>query len=189
MREKQKEKYHKKIIVKDSFLDDFNCRRIKRALTQTYAEGKDDKAAAIKKAGGSKIRDEKIAKDAKALLWSILGEQWCLLLIGMPFMLAGSLIDFLAPNFIGKIFNEFRADNFEGEDGVYDILKIWVIVLAISSTCALIREFIFGVASQRIGYQIRLRLFDAVIHKDVNFYDNIRTGDVLSRLGSDTQIV
>ncbi len=179
----------KNIITKDSFRNDFNCRRIKKALFHTYVEGKADKAAALKAAGGKKVRNEQIAKDAKGLLWTILGEQWCILLFGLPFMFAGSLIEFLAPNLIGKILDEFREDNFEGEDGVYDILTIWVIILAIGSLCALIRDYVFGVASQRIGYQIRLRLFKSIIHKDVTFYDSIRTGDLLSRLGSDTQIV
>ena len=120
-------------------------------MSQTYAEGKADKEAALKKAGGTKIRNEEIEKDAKALLWSILGEQLCILLLGLPFMFAGSLIDFLAPNFIGQIINEFRENNFEGEDGVYDIVKLWIFVLLFSSICGLIREYIFGVASQRIG--------------------------------------
>mmetsp|Transcript_23732 Transcript_23732/g.29496 ORF Transcript_23732/g.29496 Transcript_23732/m.29496 type:complete len:331 (+) Transcript_23732:760-1752(+) len=43
--------------------------------------------------------------------------------------------------------------------------------------------------SEKIGQSIRHKLFEAIIRKDVNFYDNIRTGDLLSRLGSDTQIV
>ena len=46
----QREKYKKELIVKDSFLDDFNCRRIKRALSTSYAKGKADKAAAMEKA-------------------------------------------------------------------------------------------------------------------------------------------
>lgn len=124
-------------------------------MTQTYAEGKADKAAALAAGGGSKAKDEKIANDAKKLLWKILGEQWCLLLIGLPFMFAGSIIEFLVPSFIGQIINEFRRDNFEGEDGVYDIVVLWVTVLVISAFCGLIREFIFGVASQKIGLSIR----------------------------------
>ena len=158
-------------------------------MSSTYSEGKADKEAALKAAGGKKEKNEQIAKDAKGLLWSILGGQWCLLLLGLPFMFAGSLIDFLAPNYIGQIINEFRNENFEGEDGVYDVVKIWLIVLAISSVCGFIRDLIFGVISQKIGFQIRRRLFESIIMKDVTFYDNIRTGDLLSRLGSDTQIV
>ena len=86
--------------MKDSFLDDFNCRRIKKSLSATYAEGKKDKEEALKKAGVKK-KDDKTAKEAKSLLWKFLGEQWVSLLLGFPFMFLGSLIEFLAPNYIG----------------------------------------------------------------------------------------
>lgn len=85
----------------DSFADDFNLRRIKTSLTMTHAEGKSDKAAALKKAGGTKERDAKADKEAKALLWGFVGEQWPLLLLGVPFMFAGSLIEFLVPSYVG----------------------------------------------------------------------------------------
>ena len=138
---------------------------------------------------GNKKKDEETAKKAKNLLWKILGEQWCSLIFGAPFMFAGSLIEFMAPNYIGRILNEFKNENFDGDGGVYDLLIQWIFVILISGVCSLIRDLIYGLASERIGQSVRLRLFTAIIKKDVNFYDNIRTGDLLSRLGSDTQIV
>merc|ERR1712223_1692829 len=95
----------------------------------------------------------------------------------------------MAPNYIGRILNEFKNENFDGDGGVYDLLIQWIFVILISGVCSLIRDLIYGLASERIGQSVRLRLFTAIIKKDVNFYDNIRTGDLLSRLGSDTQIV
>ena len=79
--------------------------------------------------------------------------------------------------------------NFDGEGGVYEIMFVWIVVILISGVCSLIRDVIFGMASEKIGASVRHRLFESIIRKDVNFYDNIRTGDLLSRLGSDTQIV
>lgn len=128
-------------------------------------------------------------KEARALLWGFLGQQWPLLLIGFPFMFAGSLIEFLVPSYIGQIINKFKEGNFEEEGGVYDLLWEWIIVLIITVVCSFFRELIFGVTSWRLGRSIRQRLFESIISKDVNFFDNIRTGDMLSRLGSDTQVV
>lgn len=36
---------------------------------------------------------------------------------------------------------------------------------------------------------LRQKLYDTVIRKDISFFDDNRTGDILSRLGSDTQVV
>jgi len=48
---------------------------------------------------------------------------------------------------------------------------------------------IFGVTSERIGRSVRTTLFKTLISKDVTFFDNNRTGNLLSRIGSDTQVV
>ena len=55
--------------------------------------------------------------------------------------------------------------------------------------CAFLREIIYGIVSQRLGLSIRSQLFSNIVKKDVSFYDNFRTGDMLSRLNSDTQVV
>ena len=94
-----------------------------------------------------KRRAADIDKDAKKLLCKILADQWCLLLIGFPFMFCGSLIEFLVPNYIGRILNEFKEDNWEGDDGVYPLLLEWCYILIFSAICTFIREYIFGVTS------------------------------------------
>lgn len=181
-----RQRLRSKLITKDSFADDFSLKRIKSSLSMTYEEGKNDKAAALKKAGGTKEKDAKADKEAKALLWSFVKEQWPLLLLGVPFMFAGSLIEFLVPSYVGQIINKFRENNFDKDGGVYELLWEWIFFLVISVVCSFFRELIFGVTSQRLGRSIRQRLFDSIISKDVNFFDNFRTGDMLSRLGSDT---
>ena len=65
----------------------------------------------------------------------------------------------------------------------------FIIVTLFSGVCTFIREAVFGITSQKLGLALRDRLFRAILSKDVNFYDNFRTGDMLSRLGSDTQVV
>ena len=59
-------------------------------------------------------KDDDIAKKAKNMLWGFVFEQWPLLLLGLPFMFAGSLIDLVAPNYVGKIIDQFKAYNFDG---------------------------------------------------------------------------
>ena len=98
-------------------------------------------------------------------------------------MFLGSAIDFLAPNYIGSLINKFSEKDFTG---VRDVVIEWVGVAVFSALCSALREGIFGVASQRLGRNMRQMFFESLINKDVNFYDNFRTGDMLSRLGSDT---
>ena len=53
-------------------------------------------------------RDEEIAKEARAKICDWFCEQWCLLLLGAPFMFAGSVIDMLAPSYVGVILDGFE---------------------------------------------------------------------------------
>ena len=113
-----------------------------------YNEGRADQRAALEKATKkNQNKSEEISKDAQRLLWRILGQQWGLLLVGFPFMFTGSLIEFLVPNYVGQILNKFREGNFDGKDGVYEILATWLIMLAISAVCTFVRDFVFGITS------------------------------------------
>lgn len=150
-------------------------------------EGKKVKADALKNSQtGEKKRDEKVARDAKTMLCGMVKEQWCLLLLGAPFMFLGSTIDFLAPNYIGRVLNQFNEEDFEA---VKNVVIEWICVSIFSAACSAIREAIFGVASQKLGKSLRKRFFVSLLNKDINFFDNNRSGEMLSRLGSDTEVV
>ena len=70
-----------------------------------------------------------------------------MLLIGMPFMFLGSLIEFLMPSYVGKIINEFKEDNFDDEGGVKELLLEWIYWTIFSAVCTALREIIFGITS------------------------------------------
>ena len=44
-------------------------------------------------------------------------------------------------------------------------------------------------ASQRLGRNLRQIFYESLIKKDIQFFDNNKSGDMLSRLDSDTQVV
>ena len=50
--------------------------------------------------------------------------------------------------------------------------------MAIGAVSSLIRDTLFGITSERIGLSLRAKLFEALIRKDVSFYDDNRTGDI-----------
>ncbi len=49
--------------------------------------------------------------------------------------------------------------------------------------------YMFSSLSERIGKRLRLDLFVEIMKKDVEFFDTRKTGDLISRLQSDTQKV
>ena len=142
----------KDIIESDSFVDDFNCRKMSKSISSTYAKGKADKeAAALKAAQGGK-KDEDIGKEAKSKICSWFCEQWFLLTIGAPFMFAGSIIDMAAPGYVGLIMDAVKNEDY---DHIRTLVLQFLFIALISGVCAFIRELIFGIVSQKLGLSIR----------------------------------
>jgi ABC-type bacteriocin/lantibiotic exporter with double-glycine peptidase domain len=50
--------------------------------------------------------------------------------------------------------------------------------MCIGAVSSFIRDALFGITSERIGRSLRTKLFDALIRKDVAFFDDNRTGDI-----------
>ena len=50
-----------------------------------------------------------------------------------------------------------------------------------------LRALTFGYALARVNIRIRSRLFGAIVRQEIGFFDENLTGDITSRLTSDTQ--
>lgn len=52
-----------------------------------------------------------------------------------------------------------------------------------------LNKMIFGYTCELIGKSVRSKLFDSVIRKDITFFDETKSGDIISRLVSDTSVI
>jgi len=87
------------------------------------------------------------------------------------------------PNLLANVIDSMKANDRAGVQ--YHILTFLVIIL-IGSFCRMGNDYLFGLTSERLGKKLRQDLFKSLLEKDVAFYDEGRTGDLLSRLNSDT---
>ena len=104
-------------------------------MTSNESAGKAQAAQQSKEAAA---RDAKIEKDAKYLMWTWLGEQWFLFIIGIPFMFLASLSDLFVPDYTGRIIDTFMEENYEGPGGSFQLLKEWMIILLFGVSCTFI---------------------------------------------------
>lgn len=58
-----------------------------------------------------------------------------------------------------------------------------------SSIAVFIRGTLFNLISERIAKNLRSDLYSSIVNKDVAFFDDRKTGDLLSRLNSDTSVI
>ncbi|KAK6006926.1 hypothetical protein QM012_005934 [Aureobasidium pullulans] len=156
-----------------------------KSAAQLNLSAKLSKDGTGKKGGQNEIwRLLKIARpELKVLSWAFL------------FLLISSSISMSLPFSIGKILD---AATKPAEDGGADLLfgmtmPVFYIalgsVLAIGAAANYGRIIILRIVGERIVTKLRSQLFRRTFIQNAEFFDANRTGDLISRLGSDTIIV
>jgi ABC-type multidrug transport system fused ATPase/permease subunit len=73
-----------------------------------------------------------------------------------------------------------------------EVNKLCIGMMIIIFLCAIFASFrawTFNVISERITKKLRYDLFYFLVNKEVGFYDENKTGDMLSRISSDSEVV
>ena len=112
-------------------------------------------------------------------------QDWCKFIFGLLGLLVGSLANFAVPGLIGVVVDEMSKDDTDFDIIMYYCTMMMILVF-ISGVGTWIRATTFNGISERIAMRIRYDLFFFVINKDVAYFDETKTGDILSRISSDT---
>ncbi|KAK1416084.1 hypothetical protein QVD17_31872 [Tagetes erecta] len=117
------------------------------------------------------------------------------LIIATIALLIASTSSILIPRFGGTIIDIVSGDLQTPEQKSQavsevnrTILGIFLIVI-VGSICTALRAWLFSSASERIVATLRKNLFSHLINQEIAFFDVTRTGELLSRLSEDTQII
>ncbi|GAB2226292.1 hypothetical protein Drorol1_Dr00022094 [Drosera rotundifolia] len=117
------------------------------------------------------------------------------LAIGTIALLTASTASLLIPKYGGMIIDIVSRDLTTPEqqsqalsDVRSTILEIFLIVV-VGSLCTAVRAWLFASASERVVARLRKDLFSHLIQQEIAFFDVTQTGELLSRLSEDTQII
>ncbi|GFZ12167.1 transporter associated with antigen processing protein 2 [Actinidia rufa] len=101
----------------------------------------------------------------------------------------------LQPKFGGKIIDIVSGDiqtpqqKAEAWDAVKSTILYIFLIVIVGSVCTVLRAWLFYSASERVVARLRKNLFGHLVHQEIAFFDVTRTGELLSRLSEDTQII
>jgi len=108
---------------------------------------------------------------------TIIGMGCLALMIRLPFSLA-------IPHFVSEAIAEVGDGN---RDEACKQVFLLFIAGTIDSAMDFWNSYLFGIASARLVRRLRAGLFSQLLRQEVDFYDQTETGDLSSRLQSDTQ--
>ncbi|KAH6829698.1 transporter associated with antigen processing protein 2 [Perilla frutescens var. hirtella] len=117
------------------------------------------------------------------------------LVIATIALLVASTSSLLIPKFGGMIIDIVsRTINTPEEqaralEDVKNTILAIVSIVVIGSLSTALRTWLFSSASERVVARLRKNLFSHLIQQEIAFFDVTRTGELLSRLSEDTQII
>jgi len=98
-------------------------------------------------------------------------------------LLATSAASIALPNYQGKIIDDVvkgRTETFKND------VKLFVLISVGLGLFGGVRSLAFNIVGAHISNDVRNRLFKSIVVQDISFFDGVATGELTSRLSSDT---
>ncbi len=113
--------------------------------------------------------------------------EWKRLALATVALLLGSGMGLLYPQAIQLIIDEaLKHQNVE----VIDRAAMWLAVIAAVQAVAIgARVYLFSTSGERVVTRLRETLYRSVLAQEIGFFDERRTGELTSRLASDTTVI
>ncbi len=140
--------------------------------------------------GSRRLAPESKAKNPRASLRRllILGRtEWQRLALGSVFLIIGSAASLFYPQGVRRMID--GALSGAAGSSIDHAALVMAAVSAVFGISIAIRYILFSVAGERIVARLREDLYRAILDQEVAFFDGRRTGELTSRLSSDTAVV
>ncbi|GLT43015.1 hypothetical protein SLA2020_169920 [Shorea laevis] len=117
------------------------------------------------------------------------------LVVGTIALLIASTSSIMIPKYGGMIIDivsrEIRTPEEQSKalQAIRDTVTYIFMIVIVGSLCTALRGWLFASASERVVARLRKSLFSHLINQEIAFFDVTRTGELLSRLSEDTQII
>ena len=149
------------------------ARRRKSLLRKGSASASQNFVAFLKQS--SKEQDPEKKRASNRLLRNVICKQWYVIALAIPLSFLGTIQDLATSHFIGQTIDAMENSEWKKFD---ELIFQWVVIIAVGSMFTGIRDYLYGVSSEKIGEDIRSRFFTAVIRKDTGFFDDRKVGDI-----------
>ncbi|KAJ3296847.1 ATP-binding cassette sub- B member 10, mitochondrial [Borealophlyctis nickersoniae] len=111
-------------------------------------------------------------------------------------LFVSSAVTMSVPFSMGRVIDivmaQLGVDSHGAEQVPYSLSTIFLglaAVFAVGAAANAGRVILMKLAGERIVLRLRTRLFSNILHQDIAFHDRIRTGELVSRLSTDTVVV
>jgi len=116
--------------------------------------------------------------------------EWPMLTVALILMICSEGTSLLNPLLIGKAYNDLVDESLNNRMAqINQIMTIVLVVHFAGVLASFARTAIMGAAGERIVSRLRNNLYSSILSQDISFFDTTKTGELVSRLGSDTTLI
>ncbi|WAR01939.1 ABCB9-like protein [Mya arenaria] len=134
--------------------------------------------------GKQKAVPSKVKKGTVLRIIKFSMPDWPLITTGFVFLTISATGEIFIPFYTGRVVDGIVIDKSQTE--FTHAIVIMALISAGSSLAAGIRGGCLFIAVRKINIRIRNSLFTAILRQEIGFFDKVQTGDITSRLTSDT---
>ncbi|GBG61740.1 hypothetical protein CBR_g23255 [Chara braunii] len=147
--------------------------------------------------GGGKgdSRDTHVYRVSYRRLFQLAKPELLVLCFAVVALFVSAVANLALPTFAGDVIDAVtrHPDTPEGKAATYvkvnqKLVQI-VAVVIVGSIATSMRVYLFTSASERVVARLKRDLFGSLVRQEVAFFDVTRTGELMSRLSEDTQII
>ena len=132
-------------------------------------------------------------------MWSICHDDLHYFALAFVFLILAAVAQVLIPRFTGNMLDSIAKYSPEDREsgnvniwevpGFLDNMKKLLVASILGGLFSGIRGSIFSLVGARVNVRLRTLLMDSLLAQDIGFFDITKTGDISSRLSSDTTLV
>ncbi|XP_035689924.1 ATP-binding cassette sub-family B member 9-like [Branchiostoma floridae] len=135
------------------------------------------------KSKNKKVKEED-SKSAVLKLMSYSKPDIAYLLTATAFLLGAAVSDIFEPYYTGQVIDGIAIE--KSQEKFTRAIVIMTLLSIASSVCSGMRGGLFSLCMARLNIRLRNLLFKSVTEQEIGFFDSVKTGDITSRLTSDT---
>jgi len=119
--------------------------------------------------------------------------EMAMLIISFVFVLGSEAANMVTPlivaNAYDALINPTISDNAQRMSEINHWMMIAVIVTIVGILAGFLRATIQGVIGERVVARLRCKLYEQILRQEIAFFDEHKSGELVSRLGSDTTLL
>ena len=151
------------------------------------SEIQNEKEESKKKSG-----DLKISPPTFSRLMNTVKPEGLMAVVGFILTLASESTNQIIPLIVAKAYDSIIDPNLSSDEKMSNVntyMGLSLIIFFAGTVAGFFRGAIFAVIGERMVARIRLQLYASVLKQDIAFFDEHKSGELISRLSSDTTLL